>query len=215
SNRVQDRELDKFTFDLTYDNDLLEVDSISSQIGTSVTYTAPIVTNGVARLQVVLTGNNITIDSLLPLVTVRFKTYLTDTTLSTIELSAINLNDDNPDYKNCTLSATGNSTTFTQSSVCGDSSIRSFMKTGTLINIVSINPNPTKSDATITFDLAASGTLQVDVLDVLGNVVKQETLEARQGTTKHTITMSGAAEGVYYVRLRFAGETRTVKFIVE
>lgn len=213
SNRIQDRGLDKVTFDLTYDNDLLEVAEITAQAGMSATYTAPIVTNGIARQPITITGNNMTIDSLLPMVSVKFRTFLTDTTLSTIELSTINLNDDNPDYKNCTLSATGNSTTFTQASICGDSTIRSFMLTGKLIDILSIRPNPTNEDATVSFESLANDKAQLQLIDELGKVVLEETLSTKRGANEHTIAIPKHWSGTFFVRLQIGKDVVTGKLV--
>jgi hypothetical protein len=99
--------------------------------------------------------------------------------------------------------------------MCGDSLLSRHLGGKPILTITSLKPNPTKADVTVTFDLARSGAVKAEVLDVLGNVVKQETLEAAVGETKYNISLPDAAEGVYYVRLRYGSETRTVKFIVE
>jgi len=213
SNRIQDRGLDKVTFDLTYDDDLLEAASITAQNGMSATYTSPIITNGVARLPITITGNNMTIDSLAPMVTVKFRTYLTDTTLSTIELSTITLNDDNPDYKNCTLSAIGNSTTFTQASVCGDSTIRAFIQTGKLIDIVSISPNPTNGNISVAFESFSNNNAQLQLLDELGKVVYDETLLTKRGVNEHSVVIPKHWSGTFYLRLQMGKEVVTGKFV--
>jgi hypothetical protein len=215
SNRIQNRGLDKVTFDLTYDNDLLEAAEITAQAGMSATYTAPIVASGIARLPITIAGNNMTIDSLLPMVSVKFRTFLTDTTLSTIELSTIILNDDNPDYKNCTLSATGNSTTFTQASICGDSTIRSFMQTGKLINILSIRPNPTNADATVSFESFTNDKAHLQLLDELGKVVLEESLITKRGINEHAIAIPKHWSGTFYLRLQMGKDVVTGKLIVQ
>ena len=207
SNRIQDRGLDKVTFDLTYDNDLLEVAEITAQAGMSATYTAPIVTNGIAKLPVTITGNNMTIDSLIPMVSVKFRTFLTDTTLSTIELSTIQLNNDDPDYKNCTLSATGNSTTFTQASICGDSTIRSFMQTGKLIDILSIRPNPAKDEVFIEVSSVNEAAATIRIIDIEGKTHYQIPYTLQQGIQQLHIKTPNIPEGSYFIELSANGNS--------
>ena len=214
SNRIQDRGLDKVTLDLIYDNDLLEVASITAQTGMSATFSAPIVTSGIARLPITITSNNMTIDSLLPMVSVKFRTYLTDTTLSTIELSSIQLNDDDTDYKNCTLSATGKSTTFTQASICGDSTIRSFMMTGKLIDILSIRPNPAKDHISIEVNALGKQSVVVEIFDALGNRQSQFASTLTVGNNVVTAPLSKFPSGAYIVRITAGTETTSARFIV-
>jgi hypothetical protein len=213
SNTIQDRGLNKVTFDMTYDNDLLEVVSIAAQSGISATYTAPIVTNNIAQLPISISANNMIIDSLLPLITVKFRTYLTDTTISTLELSSIQLNNDDPDYKNCTLSATGNSTTFTQASVCGDSSIRAFMVTGKLIDILSIRPNPANEDVTIDFNSSIKGHATLQIIADIGDVSFEENLEVAQNQNSHEVSLSSLQRGTFFIRLQIGKDVVTGKFV--
>jgi photosystem II stability/assembly factor-like uncharacterized protein len=214
SNSIQDRQLDKITFDITYNNDLLEISRITSQSGMNATYTTPIVINGIARLPITITGNNMTIDSLLPLISVKFRTYLTDTTLSTIELSTIQFNDDNPDYKNCMLSATGNSTTFTQASICGDSTIRSFMMTGKFIDILSIRPNPAKDHVSIEVRSVEKQSIVVEIFDALGNRHDQFASTLSEGDNVISASLSELPSGSYIVRIASGKVIASVRFVV-
>ncbi len=214
SERIENRGLNSVSFDLIYDDDLLEVASIISQNGISATYTNATVTNGIATLPLTLTGTDMTIDKNAPLVTVKFKTYLTDTTLSTIELSAIQLNNNDATYKNCTLSATGNSTTFTQASICGDSTIRNYLVTGNLpLFISSLHPNPTTGDVTVDFTSLLEREATLEVLDDLGRVVYEEKLSAKHGMNNHTIPIPKHWSGTFFLRLQMGKDVITGKFV--
>ncbi len=212
------KNLSEIRFDVTLDADVLEpLTNYTSEIPevTSVTMLPAVPVGKLSRYSFIIRGNNMSLSPTQAILNLPMRPYVSDTTITTIDVSTINLNPQDPDYERCTLSATGDGTPFTLKLMCGDSLLSRHLGGKPILTVISLKPNPTKADATVTFDLAASGKVRAEVLDVLGNVVKEETLEARQGETKYVITMADVAEGVYYVRLRFGSETRTVKFIVE
>jgi hypothetical protein len=204
-------------FDVTLDADVLEpLTNYSTGIaGATITMSGATPVGKLSRYGFVITGNNMSLDPAVSILNLPLRPYVSDTTITTINVSTINLNPQDPDYERCTLSATGGGVPFSLDLMCGDSLLSRHLGGKPILTITSLKPNPTKADVTVTFDLARSGAVKAEVLDVLGNVVKQETLEAAVGETKYNISLPDAAEGVYYVRLRYGSETRTVKFIVE
>ena len=211
------KNLSEIRFDVTLDADVLEpLTNYSTGIaGAAIMMGSPTPVGKLMRFPFTITGNNMTLDPAVIILNMPMRPYVSDTTMTTIEVSTIRLNPQDADYERCTLSATGNGTPFSLELMCGDSTLSRYLGGKPILTITSLKPNPTKADVTVTFDLATSGSVQAEVLDVLGNVVKEETLEATQGETKYNISLPDAPEGVYYVRLRFAGETRTGKFVRE
>lgn len=211
------KNLSEIRFDVTLDADVLEpLTNYSTGIaGAAIMMGSPTPIGKLMRFPFTITGNNMTLDPAVNILNLPMRPYVSDTTMTTIEVSTIRLNPQDGDYERCTLSATGNGTPFRLELMCGDSTLSRYLGGKPILTITSLKPNPTKSDVTVTFDLAGSGALQAEVLDVLGNVVKQETLEATQGETKYIISLPDAPEGVYYVRLRYGTQTRTAKFVRE
>lgn len=211
------KNLSEIRFDVTLDADVLEpLTNYSTGIaGAAITIGNPTPIGKLMRFPFTITGNNMTLDPAVIILNLPMRPYVSDTTITTINVSTINLNPQDPDYERCTLSATGNGTPFSLELMCGDSLLSRHLGGKPILTITSLKPNPTKADVTVTFDLAGSGAVQAEVLDVLGNVVKQETLEATQGETKYIISLPDSPEGVYYVRLRYGTQTRTAKFVRE
>ncbi|HEY6171642.1 MAG TPA: hypothetical protein VIX80_05225, partial [Candidatus Kapabacteria bacterium] len=170
--------LAEIRFDVTLDADVLEpLTNYSTGIAGATIQMNPSTPVGkLTRYPFVITGTNMTLDPAVSILRLPMRPYVSDTTITTIELSAINLNPQDPDYERCTLSATGDGTPFTLELMCGDSLLSRHLGGKPILTVISLKPNPTKSDITVTFDLAASGSVRAEVLDVLGNVVKEETL---------------------------------------
>lgn len=213
SERVDKRGLNTIAFNLVYNNDLLEVESISSQSGTNASYGSAIIIDRTATLPITLTGNDITIEKHTSLINVKFKTFLTDTATSTIEVSSIQLNNDDPNYRNCTLSATGNSTTFEQASICGDSILREYMFGGELPRILNIKPNPAYEDILVTFNSLVSGQATLQVINDIGDVSFEGKIVVTQGQNIHQVILSSLSSGTYFVRLQIGKDVVTGKFV--
>jgi hypothetical protein len=211
------KNLSEIRFDVTLDADVLEplTNFTTGIAGATITMSGATPVGKLSRYPFVIRGNNMTLDPAVSILRLPMRPYVSDTTMTTINVSTIHLNPQDPDYERCTLSATGGDVPFSLELMCGDSLLSRHLGGKPILTITSLKPNPTKADVTVTFDLATSGAVKAEVLDVLGNVVKEETLEATRGETKYNISLPDAAEGVYYVRLRFGSETRTGKLIVE
>ena len=87
---------------------------------------------------------------------------------------------------------------------------------GTNNLLTDVYPNPTSSDATITFSVAKTGYVVLDVYNAIG--MKVATLyngEAMAGQTYSAI-LKGAdlAIGTYFYRVITDGETRTTRFLI-
>lgn len=214
---ITNKNLTEIHFDVTLNADVLEpLTNYTTEIpDATITMGNPSPIGKLSRYPFVLTGNNMTLDPTQAILNLPMRSYLSDTTITTIQLSTINLNPQDPNYERCTLSAAGNDVPFTLELMCGDSLISRHLGRKPILSIKVLKPNPAKSDVTVTFELTKSGSVKTEILDVLGNVVKQETLEATIGQTMYHISLPNAPEGVYYVRLRCGSETRTGKFFKE
>ncbi|WP_201977710.1 T9SS type A sorting domain-containing protein [Hymenobacter rubidus] len=62
-------------------------------------------------------------------------------------------------------------------------------------------PNPATDAITLTAELATAGPVRVELLDMLGRPVRQQTLTAPAGPLRQTVDLRGLAAGVYVLRL--------------
>ncbi|MDB5235588.1 MAG: Conserved repeat protein/Por secretion system C-terminal sorting [Hymenobacter sp.] len=62
-------------------------------------------------------------------------------------------------------------------------------------------PNPATDAVTIAADLATGGPVRLELLDVLGRPVRQQTLMAPAGALRQTLDLRGLALGVYVLRI--------------
>ena len=102
---------------------------------------------------------------------------------------------------------------------CQSAASAQLMVTGTKTGIagasLKLYPNPTPSGP-VTLELTGyRSTTQLTVLDALGRVVTQQQLPANAGTATHTLDLTGAATGVYLLRLRNADGVETRRLVRE
>ena len=62
-------------------------------------------------------------------------------------------------------------------------------------------PNPATDAVTIAADLATAGPVRVELLDVLGRPVRQQSFTAPAGPLRQTVNLQGLAAGMYVLRL--------------
>lgn len=75
-------------------------------------------------------------------------------------------------------------------------------------------PNPATDIVTIAANLATAGQVKVDLLDVLGRPVRQQTLMASAGPLRQTLDLRGLAPGMYVLRLIPANGPATSRQVV-
>jgi hypothetical protein len=85
----------------------------------------------------------------------------------------------------------------------------------TAISNISLYPNPTKNNTTITLDLVQNETISINVVDVMGRQVYNESQNNIQAGT-HTVNLNTEnwASGVYNVNISTANGTTSRKLVV-
>ena len=83
------------------------------------------------------------------------------------------------------------------------------------ISGISLFPNPAKNNAVITIDLVQNETISINVVDVMGRQVHNESMNEIQAGT-HTINLNTEnwANGVYNVNISTANGTTSRKLVV-
>jgi Secretion system C-terminal sorting domain/Galactose oxidase, central domain len=82
-------------------------------------------------------------------------------------------------------------------------------------NKVLVYPNPATSRASIVFSVAEAGMLRMRIVDVLGRMCGEETIEAVAGENTHVIHLEKFGKGIYSVILQHERDLIVAKMVVE
>lgn len=96
---------------------------------------------------------------------------------------------------------------------CGDSTIREFINSKPILEIVSIHPNPTSGDVTVDFSSLLKADVHLQVLNDIGYVDIEETIAASIGVNHHTIAIPSFWNGTFFIRLQMGKDVVTGKFV--
>ncbi len=80
---------------------------------------------------------------------------------------------------------------------------------------VSVFPNPNKGSFTLTTENLPAGTYDVSFMNLVGQVVKQQSIERTMGVHSEAIELNGISSGVYLVKVSGNGGTWVSRFVVE
>ena len=75
------------------------------------------------------------------------------------------------------------------------------------------SPNPFTTSITIDLHATCSGEIKMELMDVLGNTVLNQTLKVRNGSSSQTIETSFINSGIYFLRVNQNGKVMTQKLI--
>jgi hypothetical protein len=159
-----------------------------------------------------------------PIAEFTFIVSLTDTTTTPLYMSDIILNSNEPNYAKCTLGIITAQSSAELTLLCGDSTLREFMRSGNVIglSIAPSFPNPITSrtdfKATLPFTSSTKQSIRLVIVDALGNVVKTMTAEAQSGENSLTLDASSLASGTYHFAisaLSNSSEAVVGRFVIE
>lgn len=142
------------------------------------------------------------------------KAYLTRDTTAQITLDEVNFNQD-VTFRDCmipTLSAT-DTVNFLIHDECGDSTLRTFLNSKPVLELLSIFPNPTSGDVTVSYSTLLEHDINLQVSDFIGKIKIEETLSPKIGVNNYTIPIPSNYGGSYYVRLQMGKDVVTGKFV--
>ena len=89
------------------------------------------------------------------------------------------------------------------------------MEEDALNQSLSIYPNPTSGNFTVTFTASSSMNVELTVLDLQGQVIYNNALGSVSGDVKEAINLNDIAAGMYFVELKVNDSKITRKLIVE
>jgi hypothetical protein len=79
----------------------------------------------------------------------------------------------------------------------------------------SLYPNPAKNSVSVKVNLANTSKVQVDVLNTIGQVVKNNLSQGQIGANTINVELSGLSSGVYFVTIKVDNATSTKKLVIE
>jgi hypothetical protein len=85
------------------------------------------------------------------------------------------------------------------------------------VQLLGTAPNPARRQATVRYGLPeglAGDNVTMRLYDVLGRQVRSADVQAEPGRHKQTLDVTGLSSGVYFLRLRAGGQTKTRKMTV-
>jgi len=74
-------------------------------------------------------------------------------------------------------------------------------------------PNPVIDELKLSFQSAGTGNLQVDIMDVQGKVLHQQTINSLNGANLYIINIAQLPQGLYLCRLQNGNKLETIKFL--
>ena len=80
-------------------------------------------------------------------------------------------------------------------------------------SLLSIAPNPTSGIVNLSFDANQSGSVEINVVDVLGKIIKQQTTLATVGINKFNMDISDFPNGTYFITLKDKTTNNTQKIV--
>ncbi|MCX6294689.1 MAG: T9SS type A sorting domain-containing protein, partial [Bacteroidetes bacterium] len=78
---------------------------------------------------------------------------------------------------------------------------------------LSVYPNPTTNKFTVDFMLSKASPVKINVMNISGQIVYTEEIEALPGNNKKEISLSKNASGIYYLQLITNNEVINKKII--
>ena len=78
---------------------------------------------------------------------------------------------------------------------------------------IELYPNPVNDQLQISYETLNAGNVQVEIIDLQGKVLLQQTISSQNGTNQAIIPVSQLAKGLYVCRLQSNDKIGNIKFI--
>ena len=89
------------------------------------------------------------------------------------------------------------------------------VSSASLLDQVQLYPNPASSSFTLRLPVNIEQVISINIIDVTGKSVKQESLRAAIGNYEYPVSIDGLSSGIYYVQLQYGDDAmRTFKLTV-
>ncbi len=133
-----------------------------------------------------------------------------------VALDEINFNQDTT-FRDCmiaSLTKTDSLYVDITDNICGDSILQKFLATNQIpLKIISIYPNPSSANITVDYSSAYLQPATIQILDELGNVLKEQQGTLTPGINSQSFTLDPALSGTFFIRITTGKNTVTGKFV--
>ena len=199
---ISGRGLNSVSFDLTFNGDLLDYIGVQNA-NPLITVTAgtPVFSSGTDTLPITITGNNILLDSLQTIVSLKFRAMVTKTMQTPITMSNLQLNGGDQNFANCILSADTTNSTFNLIAVCGDSTLSKFMNGILPMRIISLRPNPAQDEIEIDLESPVKQDATLEIYDALGAKELTVSKNLPSGSSSVTLDTRALSSGVHVLTI--------------
>jgi len=205
---ISGRGLQTIAFDLNYFGDVLDYHAVTTNIpNATITIGAPTHSGKIETLPVTITGNDLMLDPAQSVADIKFTAMLSHTNATVIIISNMQLNNGDANYVNCVLSADTGNTNFTVNFVCGDTTLYEFLRTGKILSITSIHPNPVQDEVEIEIHSAYKQNANIELFNALGTKVFSDTKNFFAGINEIRVDTKNLSNGVYVVRIGDVSQT--------
>jgi hypothetical protein len=80
-------------------------------------------------------------------------------------------------------------------------------------NNIILFPNPVTDQLQLTYETPKAGNVHIEILDIQGRVVQQQTIISQDGINRTIIPVSQLSMGIYICRIQSNDKIETIKFI--
>lgn len=80
---------------------------------------------------------------------------------------------------------------------------------------LTVYPNPADKQANVVFQSKRGGQYSIKLVNILGQVVREETAEAFAGENKHTLQLDGIPKGVYTITIHDGSSAGNARLVIE
>jgi len=78
---------------------------------------------------------------------------------------------------------------------------------------IMLYPNPVNDQLQISYETQKTGNIQIEIVDLQGKVLLQQSINCQNGTNQAIIPVSQLAKGIYLCRLQSNDKVENIKFI--
>ena len=136
------------------------------------------------------------------LLRIYFQAVVAKETSASLILDEVNFNGDTT-FRDCMLASLSKTDSLFVDiqDQCGDSTLRQFLRTGKVLDIISIRPNPAQDEIEIDLESAIKQDANIEIRNALGACVYSGAKNLVSGSNSIHLNTKGLASGMYLVRV--------------
>jgi photosystem II stability/assembly factor-like uncharacterized protein len=187
--------------------------SIKEGANLNLTSSGPTNDPKLATISFVLSNaSGITLDPTVPVLSLSFRTFVTDTISYSLALDSMVLNGSDPDFANCTLAAGGTSRVASFDPSCGDSLLITSLNGYTLFLASDPMPNPASTTTTLRLEATTAGVADIELRDALGRaLLRSSNMISESSTHDCSFDVTSLSAGTYTAEINFTSNHNSAR----